>query len=120
MAWIRPQNDKLAVANAGRDLVKALSHQEAVNFLACLETVANGRSSDAYPLHNLYQTLKKRAERIDPTCLFAKRLKRMPSIVAKVRRFESMKLSAMQDLGGCRAVLTSPTSIKLMRKWPHI
>lgn len=42
-------------------------------------------------------------ERYDP--VVAQRLKREPAIVGKLARFPSMRLSQMQDIAGCRAVL---------------
>ena len=46
----------------------------------------------------------------------SQRLKRMPTIVDKLRRLPTMKLSAMQDLGGCRAVLASQTEVARVRE----
>ena len=37
--------------------------------------------------------------------LVAQRLKRTPSIVEKLRRFESMSLDRMQDIGGLRVIV---------------
>ena len=39
------------------------------------------------------------------------RLKRMPTIVDKLRRLPTMKLSSLQDLGGCRAVLATQAEV---------
>ncbi len=50
-------------------------------------------------------TLRRRALRVDPQAIIAQRLKRLSSIEVKLRRFHSMKLSQMQDIGGCRAVV---------------
>lgn len=44
---------------------------------------------------------------MDKKALVAQRLKRMPSIIAKLERFRAMQLSQMHDLGGCRAVVRS-------------
>jgi hypothetical protein len=42
----------------------------------------------------------------------AQRIKRLPSIRHKLDRFGGMKLSQMQDIGGCRAVLSSVDSVR--------
>lgn len=47
----------------------------------------------------------------DPNALVAQRLKRLESIQAKLMRFETMNLSQMQDIGGCRAVLRDVSSV---------
>jgi putative GTP pyrophosphokinase len=39
--------------------------------------------------------------------LVAQRLKRTPSIISKLKRFDSMELARMQDIGGLRAVVRS-------------
>lgn len=40
------------------------------------------------------------------------RLKRMPTILDKLRRLPTMKLSVMQDIGGCRAVFSTQAEIE--------
>jgi hypothetical protein len=66
----------------------------------------NWRTSHAYPLNAFQITLKARARRVEPGVLVAQRLKRMPSVLRKLIRQKDMKLSQMQDLGGCRAILS--------------
>ena len=39
------------------------------------------------------------------------RLKRMPTVVDKLRRLPTMKLSSLQDLGGCRAVFATQAEV---------
>ena len=41
----------------------------------------------------------------------SQRLKRMPTIVDKLRRLPTMKLSSLQDLGGCRAVFATQAEV---------
>lgn len=41
------------------------------------------------------------------SAIVAKRLKRTPSIIAKLKRFPSMQLDRMQDIGGVRVVVNS-------------
>ena len=42
-----------------------------------------------------------------PTALVSRRMKRMPSIIDKLRRFPKMQASRMQDIGGVRVVMDS-------------
>ncbi len=42
----------------------------------------------------------------------AQRLKRAPSIILKLQRFDGMKLARMQDIGGLRAVVGSVAKVK--------
>lgn len=76
-----------------------------------LSIAANWRSSHGYPLHVFTKVLRGRARKIDSRALVYQRQKRLPSIIAKLQRFRSMQLATMQDLGGCRAVLRSVTSV---------
>ncbi len=43
----------------------------------------------------------------NPNAIVVQRLKRLDSIIGKLRRFPQMNLSKMQDLGGCRIILDS-------------
>lgn len=57
-------------------------------------------------------TLKKKAMNVDKDVLISQRLKRGPSIIYKLQREyngrkPSMNLYQMQDIGGCRAVLSN-------------
>lgn len=69
--------------------------------------VNNWRSSHSFPLNTFKIGLLKKAAQLDKDALVAQRLKRLSSIVTKLRRFQQMKLSQMQDIAGCRAVLAS-------------
>lgn len=48
--------------------------------------------------------------------IVAQRLKRMPSIIAKLKRFPAMQLDTMQDIGGVRAVLNSVNEVLAIHK----
>lgn len=49
--------------------------------------------------------LLRRARKLDKSCLVAQRLKRLSSIETKLKSKTEMKLSQMQNIGGCRAVM---------------
>src|SRR3989344_2389410 len=60
---------------------------------------------------------EKALEILDKSALVVQRLKRLPSILKKLkRRYEgkepTMNLSQMQDIAGCRAVLSNVESVK--------
>ena len=76
------------------------------------QIVDDWRASHGYPLVALRILLQERARRVDPEALVAQRLKRLASVEAKLRRFPRMKVSRMQDLGGCRAVLPSMRAVR--------
>src|SRR6266436_319065 len=119
MAWTIPQHSRGQVNRAG-DFLKSMSamareHMEGGKdlneFVERVQTefavIGNWRSSHSYPLQCMKMTLKNRAKEIDQNALIAQRLKRVTSIASKLERFPNMKLSQMQDIGGCRAVVSS-------------
>ncbi len=77
-----------------------------------LSVAGNWRSAHGYPLHVFNQLLRNRAKVVDSGALVAQRLKRLPSIISKLQRFNAMQLSTMQDLGGCRAVVRSMRNLE--------
>jgi len=67
----------------------------------------NWRSFHGFPLNTITVDLKQKVNRIDPDGHVVRRLKRSRSIIAKLAKESSMRLTQMQDVGGCRAVLSS-------------
>jgi ppGpp synthetase/RelA/SpoT-type nucleotidyltranferase len=104
MPWARPENSKNQVNKAG-DVVAGRAALSDMGFEEAMDVAGNWRSAHGYPLHKMYQCLARAAKRVDQKALVSKRQKRMPSIVAKLQRFEGMQLARIQDLGGCRAVV---------------
>jgi hypothetical protein len=76
-----------------------------------LAVINNWRSSHSYPLNALQVSLRKLAVKYDRDPTVAQRIKRLPSIRHKLERFDWLQLSVMQDIGGCRAVLSSVNNV---------
>ena len=122
MAWTQPQYTRADIDRAGDYLVgdgNSVSssggeptieeiHDYIERYERTFNIINNWRSSHSYPLQVIKMTLLTRAKRVDSQAIIAQRLKRLSSIVSKLQRNENMKLSQMQDLGGCRAVLGTP------------
>jgi len=91
-----------------------------------LEILDNWRSAHAFPLHIFKNRLKKISRKLDKNSLVVQRLKRAPSVVKKLKREyggkkATMKLSQMQDLGGCRSILSNISLVKkLSEEYYHI
>ncbi|MGF6976335.1 ppGpp synthetase/RelA/SpoT-type nucleotidyltransferase [Paraburkholderia sp. JPY465] len=117
MQWAIPENSREQVNVAGRTLAQALDMQNLADMDAYLDAhaiMSNWRASHQFPLNTFKINLRERAKSIDENAFVAQRLKRATSIVAKLRRFPNMRLTQMQDIGGCRAVLSSlPDVIRL-------
>jgi len=105
MAWTKPLYDRQRVNKAGHALVdNQITDDEKYREFA---VVNNWRSAHGYPLQCIKMVLKGRAQKIDSKSIIAQRLKRFPSIQAKLKRERSMRLTQMQDIGGCRAVVSN-------------
>jgi len=110
MVFSTPIYSKTKVNKAGKLLLREdYSMRE---FLWAYDVVNNWRSSHSYPVNTFQATLRHKLKTIDKASLVAQRLKRMPSIISKLRRLSSMKLARMQDIGGLRAVVTNIKKVR--------
>jgi ppGpp synthetase/RelA/SpoT-type nucleotidyltranferase len=110
MSWVERRYSKGQIDKAGQALI-ALPKDDPGREEA-IAIVDNWRSCHSYPLQVIKMTLLQRAKRIYPLALVAQRLKRRPSIEIKLRDNPNMKLSQMQDIGGCRAVLRNLAEVR--------
>ena len=112
MTWPTPQFSKGQINRAGAILAADVPSDEDV---AWAETVlGNWRSCHGYPINTFQATLRTKLKSIDGRAIVAQRLKRTPSIVAKLRRFEGMQLARMQDIGGLRAVVSNLSKVRAL------
>ncbi len=107
---------KTKTDNAGVTLCNKKSSEENKN--NALEILSNWRAAHSYPMHIFKKRLKSVSEKIDKNALSAQRLKRVPSILKKLKRKygsnrATMKLTQMQDIAGCRVVMSN---VKLVKK----
>ncbi|MGH7232681.1 MAG: RelA/SpoT domain-containing protein [Nitrospiraceae bacterium] len=62
--------------------------------------------------------LRRNAELLDSKCLVAQRIKRLSSIDLKLRLLPKLRLSQMQDIGGCRAIVKNVHAVnELVRSY---
>lgn len=100
---------KAKIDQAGELLKKKnLSAKEAI---VALDTLSNWREYHAVPLDNFAKVLRKRGQKISAHVIVAQRLKRSSSIVLKLSNRKTMRLSAMQDIGGLRAILKTTKEV---------
>ena len=87
---------------------------ETADFDNALEIVENHQYNlHSFPLLVFRIGLTHRSRKIDSEVIVAQRLKRLSSVDYKLERFPTMRLSHMQDIGGCRAVVRS---VKMVRR----
>lgn len=109
MKWIEPKYPKENVKKAGKTLL-----QPPANISDISEAVSvfhNWRAAHAFPTQIMLDLLRKNSIRVDKDALVVQRLKRVPSILAKLYREKNMSLSRMEDIGGCRAVLSDVSKV---------
>ena len=96
------------------------------DFLGAIADIGAYRELHAYPLEKVTYGVRKMMEteigRTAPRP--GQRFKRMDRILDKLIRFPHMRLSQMEDIGGCRAVLGDLDQVysvasRLRRRWPH-
>lgn len=97
------------IKKAGKILIDPNTTEE--EYLAALDILSNWRATHALPLNSIQGLLRTNARRVDGECTISQRLKRVPSIQNKLKRFPNMKLNTMQDIGGCRAVLKTVENV---------
>ena len=107
-----PLYAKSQVDQAGAALVGLFSTEAEME--SALAIINNWRSCHSVPLNIFRRTLRQNCEKIDRGCLIAQRIKRLSSISHKLERFPTMKLSQMQDIGGCRAVVSNARLVRLL------
>jgi len=112
--FAKPKQPLEAVNAAARKLIGPIEEDfnDWGSYLTAIDVVNNWRAAHAYPLHTLTMNLRGTTRRLTEDPLIAQRIKRLPSILLKLRLHPKMKLSQMQDLGGCRAILSDVESVK--------
>lgn len=117
MEWARPEYSRNQVDKAAVIYLKPFPDFDGDNVeelraafeesTAALGAINNWRAAHSYPLNCFQTNLRARARKISTRALVSQRLKRFESILMKLRREQtsSMRLSRMQDIGGCRAVM---------------
>lgn len=124
MAWPIPEYSRSQVNRAGRILRKW--EEPPRQILQAFKILTNWRSSHGYPINTFQATLRQKLKRIDSEAIVAQRLKRTPSILAKLDREPSMALANMQDIAGLRAVVSSLVKVRhleqsyLLSRFAHV
>ena len=85
--------------------------------------ISEWRQTHAYPLALVTPGIRNWvSQEASGDVIVGQRLKRFDRILDKLTRFPTMRLSQMEDVGGCRAVLATPAEVdavaaRVRRKW---
>jgi (p)ppGpp synthase/HD superfamily hydrolase len=109
---IKPLYNKSQIDVAG----KILAHWDDPSItggqmIEAIDVINNWRASHSFPLNTLQCGLRLKSTEIERDSVVAQRIKRLSSIQSKLMRFPTMNLSRMQDIGGCRAIVSSITNV---------
>jgi hypothetical protein len=113
LSWVELKYSKKVVRRSGDYLIS--DDPDMDKFLEAFNVLENWRSSHAYPLQSMLGYYRKKAFEVDSNAVVVKRLKRTPSILAKLRREDGMKLDRMEDIGGCRIVVSNKSQVYQVR-----
>jgi len=58
------------------------------------------------PLAIIFRTIERMAKKIDKNCICTYRVKRIESIIGKLTRFPTMQVQRMEDIAGCRCIMS--------------
>jgi putative GTP pyrophosphokinase len=110
-----PNESKKQIIKAGNILIDDSSSAEQIT--GAYELATRWRACHAYPINTFQSLLRKRIREgnYQEETIVAQRLKRMPTIIDKLKRYPNMNLVTMQDIGGIRAVLDSVNDVYKLR-----
>jgi hypothetical protein len=111
--WVELKYSKKAVRRAGDYLIG--DEFDIDRYIEESQTLDNWRASHAYPLQSMLTYFRNKAFSVDKTSIIVQRLKRTPSILAKLKREDCMKLDRMEDIGGCRIVVSNKAQVYEVR-----
>jgi len=107
-----PKESKNQINKAGQILVQENPAPEEKKWAQDLAD--RWRACHAYSINTFQANLRAQLSKIGHDPLVAQRLKRMPTIIDKLKRYPAMKLTTMQDIGGVRAILNSPENVYVL------
>ena len=112
--WEKLQFTKSSARAAAKKLViNELSFEERIQ---CVRVLANFRSAHGYPMQSMIGHVRNKALSIDKKAIVVRRLKRIPSIINKLKRIPTMQVSTMGDIGGIRVIVSSIDQVLQLAK----
>jgi putative GTP pyrophosphokinase len=125
MAWPTLRYTRSQVNKAGK-ILRDQADYEAAQIGYALNVLSNWRACHGYPINTFQATLRKKLTGVDDDPTIAQRLKRMPSIINKLKLQRTMQLTTMQDIGGLRAVVKNIQAVRALeakylgsKQFPH-
>lgn len=115
MEWAARKYTYDEINQAGRALIDRNS--KPLDIIKAIEIINNWRAAHAFPLNTVQVRLRNKAGQVGrPGASVAQRIKRLPAIESKLRRLKNVNLVEMQDIGGCRAVVSQNAHVKKLSR----
>ncbi|PKO00657.1 MAG: (p)ppGpp synthetase [Chloroflexi bacterium HGW-Chloroflexi-5] len=110
-----PKESKKQIIKAGEILISDTTTPE--DYQKAYDLATQWRACHAYPINTFQSLLRNKLGKgnYGGEPIVAQRLKRMPTIIDKLKRYPTMNLVTMQDIGGVRAVLDSIVDVYKLR-----
>lgn len=100
--WKKVEYSRNQIIKAGKIIKKVDATTDEITHAT--KVIDNWRAAHAFPMHVIYMHLRRMAE-TNSNIVVAERLKRLDSIINKLKREHTMSLWTIQDLGGCRFIV---------------
>lgn len=111
-----PNESKTQINKAGKVIVTTNANSN--EYRNSQELANRWRACHAYPINTFQATLRTKLKPFKGNPIVAQRLKRMPTVIDKLKRHPNMQLTTMQDIGGIRAILEDVEDVnKLVEKY---
>ena len=115
--WAKIEYSKSKINDAVKKILK-LDENETINSSNKengYKVIANWRNSHEYPMQSIINYFRKKAFEVDKKAIVVRRLKRIPSIISKLKRFPNMKITTMGDIGGIRIITKNKKNVLAIR-----
>ncbi len=98
--------NNMDITKAGKTLANINSSLDDIQEAELI--IGDWRKYHYYPILTIQGTLRNHVRRMSDTqSIVVQRLKKMQTIKDKLRRYPTMRLHTMQDVGGCRAIFSN-------------
>jgi (p)ppGpp synthase/HD superfamily hydrolase len=103
------------IAKAGDSLREYKSLSSEV-FEETISVISYWRQAHEVPVKKALDLITLVISKKDNKALYARRMKRVPSIFGKLIRYPKMSLYKMNDIGGCRAIINNRKTLYAVLK----
>ncbi len=104
------------ISRAGNEL-RTFNNLSEEQFAKTMDVISFWRQAHEEPVRKALDILFKVVRGVDRSALFARRMKRVPSIYGKLIRYPDMSLYKMNDIGGCRVIIKDrPSLYRVLRE----